>query len=423
MKRVQACACSMVAVAALLVGSAEYAYGQGLPVHGITIAKGCVSPLCVGESSNCEVEIGYNDDFGDTIRILSAWDVQDYNGDNVRIPASGDLPIVAVGGNTTCTVAGSLPCLIGPAGSTLSGLPGNDADGSVRFKQNTYVIEADDPDPLRDQATVEWEDLCDDPETVGCGSGIVNPAPAPASTRITRCDDGNDCTVDDCEAGVCSYTPICEIDPDYCDDNNVCTQDICDENVDGCCLYEDIPCDPRPCYEVTCDPIEGCVYTSVCEIDPNYCDDGDPCTEDICDPSVEGCCVYVNICGGDGCTPGFWKQRHHLMYWMVYTPDQLYDVVFGVDAPGDYTLLEAVGAGGGKEYALMRHSVAALLNATSDEVNYAYSVDQIIAMVQEAYATGDFNGIKDMLEEENERGCTVDKSMSGSNRETRYRTK
>ena len=389
-------------VAVLSAAMAEQAYGQGL--HGVTIAKGCVSPLCVGETTSCDIQLGYNDDFGDTIEILTAWDVQDLGGDNVRVPDMGDLPIVAVGGNTTCTVGGSLPCMIGPGGSTLSGLPGDPQPGFVRFRQDTYVVEPDDPDVLKDQATVEWEDLCDDPDTSGCGEGVVNPAPAPASTVITRCDDDDECTTDVCELGECTFTPI------ECDDEDPCTTDEC---VLGICVFTTVDCDDDDaCTEDVCDPETGeCKYT------PNYvCDDGDECTEDTCDPAT-GECVFTPIdppppgCEeGDGCTPGFWKQRHHLMYWMNYSPEDLFDDVFGVDGTGDKSLLGALWSRGGGEMALMRHAVAALLNAASDEVNYLYTEAEVIAMVQEAYATGEFNDIKDMLEMENDRGCTVDKS-------------
>jgi hypothetical protein len=149
------------------------------------------------------------------------------------------------------------------------------------------------------------------------------------------------------------------------------------------------------------------------------CDDDDPCTEDTCD-LVTGECVFTPIeppppgceVGGDGCTPGFWKQPHHLAYWIGYLPTDLFEDVFGVDAVvlDGKTLVEAAWTGGGHEAALGRHAVAALLNASSDEVAYAYTEAEVIALVQEAYATGDFNTYKDMLEEENERGCTVDKS-------------
>ncbi|UCC31979.1 MAG: hypothetical protein JSU86_06805, partial [Phycisphaerales bacterium] len=222
----------MAGVAVLSATMAEQAYGQGL--HGVSIAKGCVSPLCVGETTSCEIQLGYNDDFGDTIKILAAWDVQDLGGDNVRVPGAGDLPIVMVGGNTTCTVGGSLPCMIGPGGSTLSGLPGDPQPGFVRFRQDTYVVQPDDPDVLRDQATVEWEDLCDDPNTSGCGEGVVNPAPAPASTLITRCDDGDECTTDVCELGECTFIAI------ECDDEDPCTTDEC---VLGTCVFTTVDCD------------------------------------------------------------------------------------------------------------------------------------------------------------------------------------
>lgn len=513
---------TLVAVAIWCAGVASYAHAQQL--HGIAIAKGCVSPLCEGETTNCDVQIGYNDGFGDTIRLLSAWDVQDFGGDNVRVPAVGDLPIVAVGGNTNCMVGGSLPCEIGPAGSTLNGLPGTDAPGFVRFQQNTYVIQPDDPDVLRDQATVEWMDLCDAPDTSGCGPDITNPAPAPASTLVTRCDDGNDCTTDSCSAGVCSFTPDCTVDAD-CNDGDACTMDVCTD--DGCCESSPITCDDgNDCTTDTCDPASGCVFTPDCTVDtdcddvdactmdvctdegccennPITCDDDDACTEDTCDPATgcvfasiscddgnvctadscdpatgcintpectsdadcnddnactmdactdDGCCEQTPITCDDGdectedtcdpvtgcvftpidppppgcvefagCTPGFWKQKHHLMFWMGYMPDDLFEAVFGVDATvlDGKTLLEAAQTGGGHEAALGRHAVAALLNAASGEVEFAFTEAEVIAMVQEAYATGDFNRIKDLLEAENEQGCTVDKSQNVDGRAIR----
>ena len=225
------------------------------------------------------MQLGYNDDFGDTIKILAAWDVQDFGGDDVRVPDTGDLPIVAVGGNTTCTVDGSLPCLIGPGGSTLEGLPGDPQPGFVRFRQDTYVVQPDDPDRLLDQAVVEWEDLCDAPGTMGCGAGIVNPAPAPASTVVTRCDDGNDCTTDTCTEGVCTFTPDCTDDAD-CDDGDACTTGVC--TAEGCCEYTPITCDDgNDCTTDTCDPATGCVYTPDCTSDAD-CDDGDACTAELC---------------------------------------------------------------------------------------------------------------------------------------------
>jgi hypothetical protein len=112
--------------------------------------------------------------------------------------------------------------------------------------------------------------------------------------------------------------------------------------------------------------------------------------------------------GGEGCTPGYWKQPHHLDSWEVtgYEPANSFDAVFDVESKFD-TLLDGVTAKGGRENAMGRHAVAALLNASSPDVSYAYSTAQVIAAVQDAYATGDFEATKDMLEEQNEAGCPL----------------
>lgn len=109
--------------------------------------------------------------------------------------------------------------------------------------------------------------------------------------------------------------------------------------------------------------------------------------------------------GGQGCTPGYWRQTKHFNNWTGYRPDQWYNQVFSV--PYVKTLLQAVTAGGGGATALGRHAVAALLNAANPQVDYLFTKDQIIAMVQEAYATGQFEAIKDILEEQNEMGCPL----------------
>ena len=111
--------------------------------------------------------------------------------------------------------------------------------------------------------------------------------------------------------------------------------------------------------------------------------------------------------GGEGCTPGYWKQQHHFDSWVGYSPSDDFETVFGVDASFSATLGAALRQGGGGELALGRHAVAALLNASNPEVDYAYTTAQVIALVQEAYATGDFEGVKDLFEEANEEGCPL----------------
>jgi hypothetical protein len=84
-------------------------------------------------------------------------------------------------------------------------------------------------------------------------------------------------------------------------------------------------------------------------------------------------------------------------------PGDDYETLFGVDASFSLSLFDVVRQGGGGERALGRHAVAALLSALHPDVAYAFSVAEVIALVQEAYSTGDFRGIKNLLEAENQR--------------------
>jgi len=118
--------------------------------------------------------------------------------------------------------------------------------------------------------------------------------------------------------------------------------------------------------------------------------------------------VLVNCeSGGEyhGCTPGYWKQKQHFDSWVKYKPGNRFAAIFGV--PYHLTLLQALGKGGGGKNALGRHAVAALLNAASHGVNYYYTEQEIISMVQHAWATGDYETTKNLLAAENERGCPL----------------
>ena len=111
--------------------------------------------------------------------------------------------------------------------------------------------------------------------------------------------------------------------------------------------------------------------------------------------------------GGQGCTPGYWRQPHHLGSWVGYAPTDDYATTFGVNSSFTTTLIGAVAQGGGGEKALGRHAVAALLNSASGGVSYAYTTAEVIALVQGAYTSGNFETAKDLLEGENERGCPL----------------
>ena len=113
--------------------------------------------------------------------------------------------------------------------------------------------------------------------------------------------------------------------------------------------------------------------------------------------------------GGEGCTPGFWKNHP---FPEPYTPETLFNDVFGVTIAGDedLTLGEALNLGGGGESALARQAVAALLNASSDEIDFEFTVEEVIEKVQDAIASGDPEEIEDLKDEfdrENNRGCPL----------------
>ena len=109
-----------------------------------------------------------------------------------------------------------------------------------------------------------------------------------------------------------------------------------------------------------------------------------------------------------GCTPGFWKQQHHLKFWTNYEPAEDYNVVFGVTASfNPHTLLSALWVGGGGERALARHAVAALLNAARTDMSFTFSQAEVISGVQAAYASGDFETFKNKLDAANNTGCTL----------------
>lgn len=140
--------------------------------------------------------------------------------------------------------------------------------------------------------------------------------------------------------------------------------------------------------------------------------------------------VEVTICTpGEGCTPGYWKQMQHFGSWTApYTPTNPGATKYGEPDPADVftvpaplmikvdkvnivlkdaTLLQALNAQGGQVNALARHSAAALLNAAST-ANYAFTVAEVIAMVNAALASGDdtiIENTKNTLSGENEKGC------------------
>ncbi len=124
---------------------------------------------------------------------------------------------------------------------------------------------------------------------------------------------------------------------------------------------------------------------------------------------MAGLAVPLPEHGGDGCTPGYWKQEHHFDSWTSpYEPSTSFSDVFE-DAFPEMTLLEVLKQGGGGLIALGRHTVAALLNAASPDVSYDMSVSEVIDTFNDVYPSSkdDYNHVKDMFEDFNELGCPL----------------
>jgi hypothetical protein len=120
--------------------------------------------------------------------------------------------------------------------------------------------------------------------------------------------------------------------------------------------------------------------------------------------------------GGEGCTPGYWKQEHHFDSWEGYAPTDAFDDVFDPDAvplrrpesgtTSDITLAEGLRLRGGGVNALIRHTIAALLNAANSGVDYDLTEADVLAKYAAAIG-GDVEAQKDEFAQFNEQGCPL----------------
>jgi len=119
------------------------------------------------------------------------------------------------------------------------------------------------------------------------------------------CDDQSACTTGDvCQGGACVGSPLA------CDDGNPCTQNACNPATG---------CTSQVLIGGACSDGDACTLGDYCGPDgacvpgePRVCDDGNACTDDVCDPSL-GCvhtpneapCSDGNACTvGDACANG-----------------------------------------------------------------------------------------------------------------------
>jgi hypothetical protein len=133
---------------------------------------------------------------------------------------------------------------------------------------------------------------------------------------------------------------------------------------------------------------------------------------DITDSASDS--VVIETPGGEGCTPGYWKQTQHFDSWVGFSPTDLFNAVFGVNVTlstggANATLLQALQSGGGGINALARHAVAALLNSSNPDVASDFTTAQVIALVQDAVAPGGvtIEEAHQLLAAANEQGCPL----------------
>jgi len=183
-------------------------------------AAECTDAVCdttLPNTTQCDIRVSNQDDFGDTIRIVNS-------SDTTAGVTNTPLPIVSVSGATNCVVGAFVACNIG-------------VGGVVVFRDSGVNPIVGDPNvvngQLPDTATIRIQDLCDSPTTTGCSTSENNVNFSAASTVVPSCS-----TAPKPDSTACADT-----------DNNDCTTAGCDGN--GVCEQAHIPLTSTPCDDVT----------------------------------------------------------------------------------------------------------------------------------------------------------------------------
>jgi cysteine-rich repeat protein len=130
--------------------------------------------------------------------------------------------------------------------------------------------------PVCGNFEIDKDETCDDGNTTsgdGCRADCQDEgclAQSPGFPSTPMCDDGDDCTLDHCNATTHTCTNVLS-----CEEGVQCTVDAC---ASGACQHTP---------------------------DDSLCDDGEECTDDLCNPTSG--CVHANLTGpacedGDFCT-------------------------------------------------------------------------------------------------------------------------
>jgi hypothetical protein len=208
----------------------------------------------------------------------------------------------------------------------------------------------------------------------------------------------------------------------YQGDSSICSQVQCEQPKGACCLADGTcvdgvtaeECaaqggayqgDRSECANVECERPKG-----ACCLEDGTCADGLTAKECAARGGEyqgdNSDCASTDCGGTEGCTPGFWKQDHHLRFWRI-APSTPFDDVFDNAFPGK-TLLQVVRLTGGGLNRLGAHAVSAYLNALA--VDYPLSAAEVVEDFNAAFASGDAKQIeatKDRFDEFNNLGCPL----------------
>ncbi len=119
------------------------------------------------------------------------------------------------------------------------------------------------------------------------------------------------------------------------------------------------------------------------------------------------------LMGGEGCDHKFWRHWTNLDEWVYYGRHDKFSDVFGRAITGDPSLRDALFYQPGVEARIARIGVAALLNASSLDVNYLYTEAEVIQFVQDALdGVISWPAFRDLLNTENDMGCSIDENLN-----------
>src|SRR5215212_2122890 len=159
--------------------------------HGISVTKGCVSPIKVGDAYACSYTIrNITDDAEDTLTIDSLVDIvhaapQPGAGDVSSGNILGTVSLVLVNGATCIGGSGAGTVASPYTGATKCTLP---FLSRINVQTNSfYTVQAADfalPNhALTDDVRIGWHDLCNDPAGTGNSNCNPNPPASPASSQ------------------------------------------------------------------------------------------------------------------------------------------------------------------------------------------------------------------------------------------------